>query len=400
MKAKASASGQRKAARKAKARKPKAVRAKAIRPRKARVSKAGPARQKAPAPMVWDVLPEPKPTLELEAAVAPIPASKRKRAAGPILLAGLVVLALAALGIATQVTSEPNTGTIKVRDGPTADPPARTEPHVSGDLFIEGSTMAADSGGLFFFSWPPTGDGELVLETTWEADDGEPAFHFLAGPFELPCGHYRVGASNGPAEPEDFPGGMKKKGFWVECPDEGPGPEPEPPCGEEGAPPCPPPCGADDTPPCPPPCGTDDTPPCPAPCGTDDTPPCPAPEPAPEMECPSGLLAIANGDGSVQLAWTEAPGSDGTNVYRADGDGDFEYVTTTVAGVESHLDTTTVAGESYTYLVTGLFGNEESEGCMVVETTAIPDLPTVLGAGLALGGSLLAFALLGRRRKA
>jgi hypothetical protein len=356
--------------------------------RVARVGKAGPAslaRRKGPAPMVWDVVAKPvPPVLVLEE--PPKSRLQSRRAVGPMVISAVVVLALAVLGVATQVTSQGNTGTIKVHDGPTADPETRNEPHVSGDFYIEGFNMAADSGGLFFFSWPPTGNRELVRETTWEADDGEPAFHFLAGPFELPCGHYRVAASNGPAEPEDFPGGMKHKAFWVDdCA------EPEPPeCGEPGAPPCPeePECGEPGAPPCP------EEPEC----GEPGAPPCPGPEP--EMVCPTGLLAIANGDGSVRLTWTEAPGSDGTNVYRADGDGDFVYVTTTAAGSDEYLDTTTVAGASYAYMVTGLYGNEESVGCALVEVTAIPDLPTALGAGLAMGGSLVAFALLARRRKA
>ena len=116
------------------------------------------------------------------------------------------------------------------------------------------------------------------------------------------------------------------------------------------------------------------------------------------MVCPTDLTVVPDGDGSVTLTWTPAAGSDGTNVYRAEGDGDFEYVTTTAAGVGTYLDATTAAGGAYAYLVTGLYGTEESEGCGFVETTAIPDLPTLMSAGLALGGSLLAFALVGRRK--
>jgi hypothetical protein len=367
---------------KAKAAKTKAVKAKTAKTKaaktktgKARVEKVGPARlahRKGPAPTVWELPPEPAPVVE----VAPLLTTKPKGAGavGRILLVGLVVVALAALGIATQVTSEPNTGTIKVHDGTDTDPVTRNEPHVEGDAFVEGFNMAAESGDLFFFSWPPTGNGELVLETTWAADDGEPAFHFLAGPFDLPCGHYRVGASNGPAEPADFPGGMKKKTFWVECPEEEPGPEPEP--------------------------TTSTSPPSSSSSSSSSTGPGPEPEPEPEpeLECPADLGAEAQADGSVLLTWTPAPGSDGTNVYRAVGDGDFEYVTTTAAGVGTYLDETTEAGGAYAYTVTALFGNEESVGCEAVEVTAIPDLPTVAGAGLALGGSLLAFALASRRK--
>ena len=340
---------------------------------KARVEKVGPARlakRKGPDATVWDLPAGPGPVVE----VAPLLAPRPKRRVGRILLIGVVVLALAALGVATQVTNVPNTGTIKVHDGTGTDPPTRNEPHVEGDVYVEGSNMDADSGDLFFFSWPPTGTGELVLETTWEADDGAPAFHFLAGPFELPCGHYRVGASNGPAEPEDFPGGMKKKTFWVGCPDE---PEPEPTTSSSSS-----------------------TGPEPTSSGSSSTGPEPEPEPEPEptLGCPTDLSAEAQGDGSVVLTWTPAPGSEGTNVYRAAGDGDFEYVTTTAEGVGTYHDTTTEAGGAYAYLVTGLFGNEESEGCALVEATAIPEFPTALGFGLASAGGLLAVAWAGRRK--
>ncbi|MEA3165392.1 MAG: hypothetical protein QOJ26_244 [Thermoplasmata archaeon] len=367
--------------------------------RKPRIAKGSAARVKAPAPVVWEV-PDPAPWPSLEVAIAQPRESRPKVKAGRIVLVGLIVVALAVLGTATNVASASNPGTIKVHDGPTADPAQRNEPHVSGDLYVEGFNMAEDSGNLFFFSWPPTGDKQLVMESTWSADGGEPANHFLAGPFFLPCGHYRVGASNGPAEASEFPGGMKKKTFWVEdCAS-------PPSCGDEGAPECPP-CGTDDTPPCPT-CGTDDTPPCPCgtegqppcPCGTEGQPPCPAPEPEPELECPSDLALAAQEVGAhdVLLTWTPANGSAGTNVYRAEGDDDFEYVTTTAADVGSYLDETTVEGHSYTYMVTALFGNRESQDCDRVEITVLPDLPTMASAGLALGGSLLAFALLGRRK--
>lgn len=271
----------------------------------------------------------------------------------------LLVTALTALALLTPVSADHgngNSGTIKVHDGSSADPPQRNEPHVEGGVFVEGSNMAAEEGTLQVFSWPPTGDRELVIDTTWEADDGTPEHHFLAGPFELDCGHYRVEAQNG-MEAQDFPGGTKAKMFWVEGCE---APE-EPECGDDGQPEC--------------------------------------PEEPTERACPTDLEATANADESVTLTWTPAAGSDGTNIYRAVGDGDFEYLDTAGEGVEEYTDTTTTAGTSYSYLLTALFGNEESEDCATVDVAAIPVFPSMMafGAATVLGaGAYLALAL---RRK-
>ena len=118
------------------------------------------------------------------------------------------------------------------------------------------------------------------------------------------------------------------------------------------------------------------------------------------MSCPTDVDAIANGDGSVTLRFTAAAGSDGTNIYRADGDGDFEYLTTVGADVTTYTDTTTVAGSAYSFMLTGLYGDEESQGCEVSEVSAIPVFPGAVGFGLAtlLGAGV--YLALARRRKA
>ena len=286
-----------------------------------------------------------------------------------VTVAALAVLAVATVAFALNpATAQGNSGTIKVHDGTDTDPPTRNEPHVDGDAFVEGFNMAADEGTLRFFSWPPTGDRELVLETTWGADDGEPAFHFLAGPFELPCGHYRVEAQNGMDE-DDFPGGTKSKMFWVDCPpaEEPEEPEPTPTSG-------------------------------PTPTSTTTTTSNPPVEPQ-GIPCPTDVTATANGDESITLRWTPAPGADGTNVYRAVGGEDFEYITTVAGDVTEWTDTDTVSGNSYAYLLTTLEGNGESVGCEVVEVTAIPVFPTVMAFGLATALGLLAYVALAARRK-
>jgi len=334
----------------------------------------------------------PAPAAPPPAAAPPLDRPARFASLRRLFAISLMLLLLAVVAATTTVTSQGNSGTIKVHGGSSASPPTRNEPHVTGDVFVEGFNMADDSGRIFIFSWPPTGDGSLVLQGNWSADGADPANHFLAGPFDLPCGHYRVGVSNGPATPDDFPGGMKKKTFWVDGCSTSP-----PSCGAEGAPPCET-CGTETTPPCET-CGTPDTPPC-ATCGTDTTPPCPTcgtEDTPPCMACPSDLAAVPNADGSVTLTWTEAPGSDGTNLYRADAGGDFEYLATVPAGTHTYTDTTTVAGGSYEYTATGLYGDSESQGCSVVAVTAIPELPSLAAVGLASGGGLLALVLARRR---
>lgn len=341
-------------------------------------------------------------------------------------LLGVAVLLASAAAIGGTAQGDGNSGTIKVHDGASVDPPTRNEPHVAGDAFVEGFNMAAEEGTLNIYSWPPTGDRELVFAGTWQADDGEPVNHFLAGPFELPCGHYRAEAQNG-LEENDFPGGVKSKMFWVDCPpaeeppcgEPGGEPCPPPPCGEPGGEPCPPPpcgepggepcppCGEPGEEPCPPvPCGEPGGEPCP-PCGEPGGEPCPpipcgepGGEPCPvEMTCPTDLAASPQSDGSILLSFTPAEGSDGTNVYRLEGE-TYEYLATVGPDATEYLDDTTVVGHGYTYTVTGLFGDAESTGCPAeVETTAIPEFPTGMAFGLATGGGLLALVL-GRRRKA
>lgn len=117
------------------------------------------------------------------------------------------------------------------------------------------------------------------------------------------------------------------------------------------------------------------------------------------MTCPTDVEAIANADGSVTLRWTPAAGSDGTNIYRADGDGDFDYLATLGADVNTYTDTTTVAGTAYSFMLTGLYGSEESQGCEVSEVSAIPVFPGAVGFGLAtLLGAGVYLALVRRRK--
>lgn len=109
-----------------------------------------------------------------------------------------------------------NQGTIKVHDGPDADPDQRNEPHVGCDFFIEGFGMADGQGHLVVYDWPPTGDKNVVLNATWTGTPDDHGFHFLAGPFSLPDGHYRVEVfgTDHPGQSDHF---AKAKMFWVDC---------------------------------------------------------------------------------------------------------------------------------------------------------------------------------------
>ncbi|HEX2021545.1 MAG TPA: hypothetical protein VHH36_02465, partial [Candidatus Thermoplasmatota archaeon] len=115
-------------------------------------------------------------------------------------------------------------------------------------------------------------------------------------------------------------------------------------------------------------------------------------------ECPvvTGLSAEAAGGGNqVTISWNAVAGADSYVVYRAVGQGDFEWL----ASVEGtmHVDNTTVAGVTYEYLVTSVSGDVESEGCAGASVTAIPEFPTLAVGALALVGGVAALTVFRRR---
>jgi len=267
----------------------------------------------------------------------------------PMTLTRASALGLALLLAATAIAAMPvqatdsNPGTIKVHDSVNVEPPQRNQPHVPCDsIFIEGFMMADSSGTLEFTSWPPTGDKTVVLTAEWSADANG---HFVAGPFTLAEGHYRVEAFSSTGHPGGNTGHFAKaKMFWAECP-------PVPP------------------------------------------------EPPVDLPCPPATLsATANADGTVTLAFAAAAGADGTNIYRLDADGDWQLLATVGANATTYSDVDVEVGVTYTYTVTALFGNRESEDCAIVEVTTIPEFPTMVAAGLAGALGLVAYAV-ARRRK-
>ena len=262
-------------------------------------------------------------------------------------LALALALAAALVPLAPLATAtDTNRGTIKVHDADDVEPSRRNQPHVDCEFWVEGFGMADSSGTLVFTAWAPTGDKEtIVLTANWTADthdEDQGTFGFEEGPFTLPAGHYRLEAFSSTGHPGGNPEHFAKaKMFWVE------------PC---------------------------------------------APTPPPEvLDCPTGLRATANAGGTVTLFFTPAPGSDGTNVYRLDAEGDFEFLATLPPGVDMYTDETTEAGTAYTYAVTALFGDRESQECPIVEVTAIPEFPTAIAFGLAAALGVVGYVAVRRR---
>ena len=123
--------------------------------------------------------------------------------------------ALLCLSATATASGTANHGTVKVQeDSETGD--HSNNPHVGCSFSVEGFKMAADAGTITIKAWPPEGDHEtVVLSDNWTADEGDSAddkdgAHFVAGPYELESGHYKVFASNAPDHD-------KTKVFWVDC---------------------------------------------------------------------------------------------------------------------------------------------------------------------------------------
>ncbi len=137
----------------------------------------------------------------------------KKRPTGVVTFVVTLTIALAFLAT-TAMAPDPNHGTVKVKDVRLDD--TANEPHVDCEFYIRGFNMAAPNGTITIRVWNPTGDGDVVLESTWTAGtsvDAEvvvEADGFLAGPYTLPSGHYKLFVSN--AE-----GHFKHKVFWVDC---------------------------------------------------------------------------------------------------------------------------------------------------------------------------------------
>lgn len=265
----------------------------------------------------------------------------RPRHLVPTALAICLVLAFSPISSANHN----NQGTIKVHDNEQEDPDQRNVPHVDCDFWIEGFKLGDDSGWIVFYSWPPTGDKQVVdsgEDQDWTADSGAASgeYHFLAGPFTLPTGHWRVEVFTDDGHPGSDSGHFAKaKTFWVEC--------------EEVV----------------------VNPPCPVITNTE--------------------AGVAGEEPFILLEWAGVPDATQYVVYRALEGGDFEILATTTD--TSYTDTDVEVGVTYEYYVTAVVGGIESENCEIVEATAIPFFTAPLLGALALAGSLAAFVVLRRK---
>lgn len=264
----------------------------------------------------------------------------------PISLFAAAMLALALVSAPAAATHN-NAGTLKVHDDENTTPVKRNVPHVDCDFWVEGFGMSDDSGTLVFFSWPPTGDKNVVTpggngSLDWTADSGTTSgeYHFLAGPFTLPSGHYRVEASTDDGHPGSNAGHFAKtKTFWVTC---------------------------------------------------EPTPPAPTP-------CPPTLIATALTGAEVSLTWGAVLDADAYLVYRATGEGDYELVAELDGQTLAYLDDDVEAGLVYHYTVTAVVDGVPSVDCDEASVTAIPFFPTWTVGALALAASVGGFVMLRRR---
>lgn len=110
---------------------------------------------------------------------------------------------------------------------------------------------------------------------------------------------------------------------------------------------------------------------------------------------PHGLAAEAH-ETHVGLAWDAVAGAEAYRVYRADGPGEAELIAT-IEGETTFKDEEVEAGSTYTYFVTALTADGETEACSMMESTAMPVFPSLIAAVAGTIGAVGAYAI-GRRR--
>jgi hypothetical protein len=135
-----------------------------------------------------------------------------------------VLLGLAtafALSASVALAAPPgNNGTVKIHDGATdSEPIIKNEPHVCSFHLHFFFADPFQSGEWWIRSWPPTGDGSLVLSGSYDTNsDGEDRWP-KSGDTALPIGHYKLFWTG------DEDKLIKHKTFWTTCnPEEEGGP--------------------------------------------------------------------------------------------------------------------------------------------------------------------------------
>lgn len=113
--------------------------------------------------------------------------------------------------------------------------------------------------------------------------------------------------------------------------------------------------------------------------------------------CPTSLHGYQTEDRDVFMSWT-LNSFDDVNVYRAEGDGEFELIDTLEFPTTRYIDFDTEPGQTYRYKVTAVDEDgTESPSCGVFEVTTIPVFSTPLAMGLAAGVGAVAYVGLRRR---
>lgn len=135
-----------------------------------------------------------------------------------LLRAALVSAAVLLLALAPAVLAKDapgNNGTVKIHDGSSeVEPITGNEPHVGCGFHLHFMFGDTDQVGTWEIqSWPPTGDGTVVLSGTYDASgDGEDRQDA-----RLTSGHYKLFWAG------DTDKHAKQKVFWVVCDDNGGG---------------------------------------------------------------------------------------------------------------------------------------------------------------------------------
>ncbi|HVM44391.1 MAG TPA: hypothetical protein VM582_00545 [Candidatus Thermoplasmatota archaeon] len=107
--------------------------------------------------------------------------------------------------------------------------------------------------------------------------------------------------------------------------------------------------------------------------------------------------ARANPDGSVTLSWAALDAVDGYVILRAEGDGEVAPLDFIETGATAYTDTTSVAGETYVYVVVPVLNGVPARFCESVGVTAVPFFGAPLLGALALVGVVGAYAAMRRR---
>ena len=125
----------------------------------------------------------------------------------------------------TAATTQGNSGDIKISETTVPDHGNQgNEPHVQCQFYVLGFNFAASQGTISVASWPPTGDGSVVLTGTYKAPtpDSAGTYQFVKGPYTtLADGHYKVDVTDNKGAEI-----AKHKVFWIDPCATSPNPSP------------------------------------------------------------------------------------------------------------------------------------------------------------------------------